>query len=122
MIGTKARISFLPYMPKKRKTFEVKFWAFCEAPSGYCLCFQLYKGKSETGQEHGLAYRVVMDLMDGYTNKNHHLYVDNFYTFRMLLFDLEAKSTFCCGTVRMDRGQLSQQFKTAKLGESMEKT
>ena len=64
-----------------------------------------------------VAYRVVMDLMDGYTNKNHHLYVDNFYTFRMLLFDLEAKSTFCCGTVRMDRGQFSQQFKTAKLGE-----
>ena len=117
MIGTEARISFLPYMSKKCKTFEVKLWAFYEAPSRYCLFFQLYKGKSDTGQEHGLAYRVVMDLMDGYTNKNHHLYVDNFYTFRMLLFDLEAKSTFCCGTVRMDRGQFSQQFKTAKLGE-----
>ena len=86
MIGTKARISFLPYMSKKCKTFEVKLWAFYEAPSRYCLFFQLYKGKFDTGQEHGLAYRVVMDLMDGYTNKNHHLYVDNFYTFRMLIW------------------------------------
>ena len=87
----------------------------------YCLCFQLYKGKSDTGQEHGLAYRVVMDLIDVYTNKNHHLYVDNFYTSPKLLLDLEAKSNFCCGAVRMDRGQFSQQFKTAKLqrGESI---
>ena len=75
----------------------------------------MYKGKSNTGQEHGLAYRVVMDLMDGYTNKNHHLHVDNFYISPNLLLDLEAKSTFCCGTVRMDCSQFSQQFKTAKL-------
>ena len=108
-------------MPKKPRKFGVKLWALCETTSGYCLCFQLYKGKSDTGQEHGLAYRVVMDLMDGYTNNNHHLYVDNFYTSPKLLLDLEAKSTFCCGTVRIDHGQFSQQFKTAKLqhGESI---
>ena len=96
-------------------------WALGEGTSGYCLCFQLYKGKSDAGQEHGLAYRVPMDLIDGYTNKNHHLYVDNFYTSPKLLLDLEAKFNFCCGTVRMDRSQFSQQFKTAKLqhGESI---
>ena len=88
---------------------------------GHCLCFQLYKGESDTGQEHGLACRVVMDLIDGYTTKSHHLYVDDFYASPKLLLDLEAKSTFCCGTVRMNRGQFSQQFKTAKLqrGESI---
>ena len=102
-------------MPKKPKRLGVKLWALREATSGYCLCFQLYKGKSDTGQEHGLAYRVVMDLMDGYTNKNHHLYVDDFYASPKLLLDLEAKSTFCCSIVRMNRGQFSQQFKTAKL-------
>ena len=62
-----------------------------------------------------------MDLMDGFTNKNHHLYIDNFYTSPKLLLDLEVKSTFCCGTVRMGHGQFLQQFKTAKLqrGESI---
>ena len=62
-----------------------------------------------------------MDLMDGFTNKNHHLYIDNFYTSPKLLLDLEVKSTFCCGTVRMDHGQFLLQFKTAKLqhGESI---
>ena len=106
---------------KKPKKIGVKLWALCEGTSGYCLCFQLYKGNPDTGQEHGLAYCVIMDLMDGYTNKNHHLYVDNFYTSPKLLLDFEVKSTFCCGTVRMDRGQFSQQFKTAKLqrGESI---
>ena len=80
MIGTKARISFLQYMSKKLKKFGVKLWALCEVTSGYCLCFQFYKRNSDTGQEHGLAYHVIMDLMDGYTNKNHYLYVNNFYT------------------------------------------
>ena len=80
----------------------------------------MYKEKSDTGQQHVFPYRVVMDLMDGYVNKNHHLYVDNFYTPPKLLLDLEAKSTFYCGTVKMVRGQFSQQFKTAKVqrGES----
>ena len=115
MIGTEARISFLQYMTKKSKTFIVKLWAMYEATSGYCLCFQLYKGKSDTGQEHGLSYRVVLNLMDGYTNKNHHLYVDNFYASPKLLLDLEAKCTFCCGTVRIDHSQFSQRFKSTLL-------
>ena len=120
-MGPKPEFHFFSTCPKSPKNLGVKLWVLCEATSGYCLCFQLYKGNSDTGKEHGLAYRVVMDLMDGYIKKNHHLYVDNFYTSPKLLLDLETKSTFCCGTVRMDRGQFSQQFKTAKLqpGESI---
>ena len=108
MIGTKGRISFFQYMPKNPKTFRVKLWALCKATSGCCLYFQLYKGNSDTVQEDVFAYRVVMDLMDGYINKNHHSYVDNFYTPPKLLLDLEAKTTFYCGTVKMDRGQFPQ--------------
>ena len=63
MIGTKARVSFIQYMPKKLKKFGIKLWALCEAKTGYCLQFQIYTGKSDTGQEHGLSYRVVFDLL-----------------------------------------------------------
>ena len=115
MIGTKARISFLQYMPKKSKRFGVKLWALREATNGYCFCFQSIK------ESLILAYRVIMDLMDGYTNKNHHLYVDNSYTFPKLLLVLELNPTFYCGRVRVNCGHFSQQFKTAKLqrGESI---
>ena len=113
-LGPKPEFHFFSTCPNGPKSLGWN-WALCEGTSGYCLCFQLYKGKSDTGQEHGLAYHVVMDLMDGYTKKNHHLYADNFYTSPKLFLDVEAKSPFCCGTVRMDRGKFLQQFKTAKL-------
>ena len=54
MIGTKSRIGFLQYMPKKPKKFGIKLWALCESLSGYCLQFQIYTGKAAGGTEHGL--------------------------------------------------------------------
>lgn len=62
MIGMKSRVGFLQYMPKKPEKFGIKVGVLCESDIGYCISLQVYKGKSETGQEHGLAYRVVDDL------------------------------------------------------------
>ena len=67
MIGTKARTSFLQYMPRKPKKFGI--WALCESISGYCLQFQIYAGKCNGNTEHGLAYRVVFDLLKRYLGK-----------------------------------------------------
>lgn len=35
MIGTKCRVSFIQYMPKKPKKFGIKVWALCESTTGY---------------------------------------------------------------------------------------
>ena len=102
-------------MLKKPKKFGIKLWVLCEALSGYCLQFQIYRGKSDDGAERGLAYRVVFDLLSSYLNKNHHVYFDNFYTSCHLIYDLQKKSTYSCGTVRADRGQFLDNFKKAKL-------
>lgn len=67
MVGTKCRVSFIQYMPKK---FGIKLWLLCESLSGYCTVLQVYTGKTEVGIEHGLSYRVVFDLMQNYWNKN----------------------------------------------------
>ena len=96
MIATKARVPFIQYMPKKPKTFGVKLWAICETSSGYCLKFQIYKGKEKDTVEKGLGKRVVLDLMQGYFQKQHHLYVDNFYTSPQLFNRLEGKQTYAC--------------------------
>lgn len=113
MIGTKSRISFIQYMPKKPKKFGIKLWVLCESLSGYCLQFQIYTGKCETGAtEHGLAYRVVFDLLEDYLDKGYHLYLDNFYTSLRLISDLAGRGTFACGTIRRDRGEFPGKFQT----------
>ena len=64
-------------MPKTKK-FGIKVLALCEALTGYCLQFQIYTGKSDGGQEHGLTHRVVCYLVDPYVDKAYHIYFDNF--------------------------------------------
>ena len=116
MIGTKSRVSFIQYMPKKPKKFGVKIWALCESLTGYCLQFQTYTGKSDTGSvEHGLAYRVVFDLLEEYLDKGYFVYFDNYYTSLKLLQDLALRNTLACGTIRIYRGHFPGNFKSAKL-------
>ena len=121
MVGTKCRVGFIQYMPQKPKNFGIKIWVMAEAATGYCLQFQVYTGKSDNVKEHGLSYRVVTDLLSSYLNKNHHVYFDNFFASIALLPDLSAKNTFCCGTIRQDRGRFPENLKKAKLqrGESV---
>ena len=103
MVDTKCRISFLQYMPKKPKKFGIKLWALCESVTGYCLQFQVYTGKVETSVEHGLAYRVVFDLMKHYLDQGYKLFMDNFYSSFQLYVDLLKHKTGACGTVRSNR-------------------
>ena len=91
MIGTRCRVAFLQYIPKKPTKFGMKVWVNSEAKRGYVLAMQVYTGaEADTGKK-GLAYRVVMDLLQLYEGKNHLLYVDNFYTSPTLLADLVKK-------------------------------
>ena len=84
MIGTRCLISFLQYTPKKPCEFGVKVWVLAETTTGYVLGFQVYTGAvlpSTSLEEYaskGLAYRVVMDLMEPYQGKGHRLFMDNF--------------------------------------------
>lgn len=42
----------------------MKVWVNSEAKSGYVLNFQVYTGTEEDTARKGLAYRVVMNLME----------------------------------------------------------
>jgi len=120
MIGTRCRIGFIQYMPKKPVKFGIKLWVICEADSGYCLKFQVYTGKVDDGPERGLAYRIVFDLIKDYLDRNYFLYYDNFYSTLKLFQDLENRKVFACGTIRSYRGQFPHTFRYAALqtGES----
>ena len=107
MVGTRCRISFLQYMPKKQEKFGIKIWALCEAKTGYCYNFQVYTGKEDAGQENGLAYRVASDLVKPYLNKIWcRLFFDNFFSSVNLVRDLLKQKTLSCGTLRSNRVNL----------------
>lgn len=104
MIGTRCRVSFLQYLPKKPTKFGIKVFVNLEAKTGYVLNLQVYVGAADdsTGKD-GVGHRVVMDLMDRYHGKGHCVYVDNNYTSPQLLLDLLSKGTFCAGTIKTNR-------------------
>ena len=105
MIGTRGRLSFLQYMPKKPTKWGIKVWVSSESKTGYIYNFHVYTGKGVESQ-HGLAYAVVMDLLDtsySILEEGRVLYVDNFYTSPVLFEDLYHRGTFASGTVRANR-------------------
>ena len=114
MIGTRCRTSFIQYMPKKPVKFGIKMWALCESKTGYCLEFQLYKGRENDTAEKGLTFRVCTDLMKNYYGENHHLYTDNFYSSCALYNHLEKHDTFGCGTIKKKNGRFPEDFKCEK--------
>ena len=61
-------------MPKKPTRFGLKVWVLCEALTGFCLDFQIYTGKTDNVQEHGLAHRVVFDLLQNRLEKKNSLF------------------------------------------------
>ena len=116
MIGTKCRVSFIQYMPKKPKKFGLKVWVLCEALTGYTLQFRVYTGKIENVVEN-LGYRVVFDLIKLYLNKGYRVYFDNFYTSVKLVEDLAKQNTFSCGTIRSNQKELPANFSSKNLAK-----
>ena len=116
MIGTKGCLSFLQYMPKKPTKWGIKVWVCCESQTGYICKYQVYTGKAEHC-EHGLAYRVVMEMMEELLDEGRVVYVDNFYTSPTLFRDLYARGMYASGTVRSNR----KHFPAARLDEGVKK-
>ena len=103
MIGTRCRIFFLQYMPKKPAKFGVKVWVNAETKTGYILNFQVYTGAVNELSSKGLAHRVVIDLMEEFQGRGHKVFFDNFYTSAPLLKELLENGTWACGTIRQNR-------------------
>lgn len=80
MIPFRGRLIFRQYLPKKTHKYGVKIFKICDT-TGYTLKMKVYMGTG-TGSDDGLilASSVVIDLMTGYLDQGHVLYIDNFYT------------------------------------------
>jgi hypothetical protein len=93
-------------IPSKGHRFGVKLFEICDSETGYILGFIVYTGTStaiERTEKFGISGDIVLTLMKPYLNKNHILYVDNWYTSPILFKHLLEQQTGACGTVKPNR-------------------
>lgn len=117
MIGTKCRLSFIQYMPKKPVKWGIKVWVCSDSVTGYIYTFDVYCGANASEQPHanGLAYGIVLKLIEPCLDKGYTVYMDNFYSSPVLFKDLLAKNTTCTGTLRVNRKHFPEMLKSSSL-------
>ena len=103
MVKFKGRLAFRQYLPSKPTKWGVKVWLLCESSTGYTWNFQVYTGRVAGQQEHGLSYRVVMQLTVDLQGSFMKVMMDNFYMGVELLEALHVRGLLACGTVRANR-------------------
>jgi hypothetical protein len=79
MVKFKGRSTIKQYMRVKPIKRGFKIWMLCDS-SSYNLKFQVHTGKSDViGVVKGLGARVVIDMVENLTGKNHTVFMDNFF-------------------------------------------
>ena len=77
LIPFKRTLSFWQFIPSKQACLGIKFCVLADAGN----CFVFKRGHDTNAvADMPLCTRVVQQLVEGYKNIDHHLYVDNFYT------------------------------------------
>ena len=115
MIGTRCRIHFLQYIPKKPTKWGIKVFVNAESASGYVLRYCVYTGSADAAEDDtATTHGVVMSLMEKYLDKNHKLFTDNFYTSLLLCKELYERGTYLCGTVQQRRKHYPEKMKVRK--------
>ena len=91
---------------------------------GYINKSDVYQGKFEQVPEDmksfGLGECVVLSMLDHLQNKNHEVYLDNYFTSILLLEHLENVGVRACGTIKAIRKCLpthQKQDKTMQRGD-----
>ena len=102
MIGYTGRPAFKQYIQNKPTPWGIKLWCIAETDTGYVLNFKFYTGKEDISPA-GQGYDVVMQMVQPYLDKCHHVYYDNFFSSVKLVEDLLASDTYSCGTIRPNR-------------------
>ena len=119
LLGWKGTLSWVQYIPAKRKRFGIKFYELCESSTGYVWNFFTYAGNDtpymEKYMQLPVSSRIVFTLMDPLLGQGFCLYTDNFYTSPTLADALVDNETDTVGTLRIARKDVPKKIKEAKL-------
>jgi hypothetical protein len=100
MVAFKGRSPIKQYIPSKPHKWGYKI--YCLSSEDYLLRFEVYAGK-EVRSADGATYDTVMRMLQGYEDKAHVLFVDNWFTSPAVLDALKQRGIRCCGSVRRNR-------------------
>lgn len=115
MFGWTGRSHLKQYMPAKSTQWGFKVWTLTDSKYGYVLKIIVYLGKkSEVNNDCLLGEQVVLELLELYFYLHFHVFFDNFFTSARLMIALLEKETYACGTVRLNRKGLPDEWKTKK--------
>ena len=104
MVASKGKTGMTQYMKDKPTKWGMKLFVVADATNGYSFDFRMYTGRTHTPVVHGLAYDVVMELVDTVVlGTGYHIYMDNFYTSPALFMALHSLNIGACGTYRENR-------------------
>ena len=105
MIGTKCRLSFIQYLPKKPVKWGIKVWVCADAVNEYIYTFDVYCGANSSNavSGNGVAYDVVFKPLEQCLRKGYTVYMDNYYSSPLLFKDLLAAGTTASGTLCINR-------------------
>ena len=78
MVKSKAHSHMVQYMRNKPVKWGFKLWVLADT-SGYTIDFNMYTGKEES-TDHGLTFKVVVDLIEPFWFQGYEVYTDNYYS------------------------------------------
>ncbi|KAG4077287.1 hypothetical protein HA402_009916 [Bradysia odoriphaga] len=111
----RGRLSFRQFIKDKAAKYGIKFYELTTS-DGYVLNVMINQGKtSEPDDKTSKTAKIVLQLMQPYLDKGHHLYMDNFYNSVTLSTHLLSKQTHTTGTLRSDRKDNPKSVVHAKL-------
>ncbi|KAI4474615.1 hypothetical protein M0802_015530 [Mischocyttarus mexicanus] len=97
IIPWRGRLRFRTYNPDKIVKYGILNRMICESKTGYICSFILYCGKSVSLEN------TILELLNPYLNKWHHIYTDNVYNSVKLASTLLLHKIRVCGTIRLNR-------------------
>lgn len=105
IVKFKGRVSFRQYLPAKPYKWGIKQFVLCESKTGYALRFLTYTGKGSLVPENGftITESICLSLLDGFENRGHKVYTDNYYTSPSLYHELHSRNIGASGTVKAGR-------------------
>ena len=114
MVLFKGRSTLKQYMPMKPTKRGFKCWCLCDARNGLMYNVDVYQGAGEGSGTDGLGAAVVKRMLEPVYDRNHYVYVDNFFSSIALAKALRDRKRYTTGTIRTNRSGWPSSLKDIK--------
>ena len=109
MIAFNGRTGVMVYQLQKPRKWGMQAWFLADSRITYCYNLKIYSGKRADNVDSGVGvtHATVMRMVQPCIDRGHHIYFDNYYTSPAVLKDLSSKGFGACGTLRVNRKDVS---------------